>query len=118
MAPSQQREDVPDELQGRDHDAPGESPPTEGQGKNGIIHLLPEPAFAAANQHLARSSGNENGRPDPVGLVYIDRSRTSAFRTAASVDGGGMALDFRIRNLLRNDEVCPFVPALGTAEAQ
>ncbi|WP_192888387.1 hypothetical protein [Paracidovorax avenae] len=29
-----------------------------------------------------------------------------------------MALDFRIRNLLRNDEVCPFVPALGTAEAQ
>ncbi|WP_192888386.1 hypothetical protein [Paracidovorax avenae] len=61
MASSQQRKDVPDELKGRDHYAPGESPPTEGQGKNGIIHFLPEPAFAAANQHLARGSGDENG---------------------------------------------------------
>ena len=87
------RHHVADDLDGRQDEAPGEPPPAEDGRAGDPADLGLDGTPAAAHLLSGPPSGEHERRPDPVGVVDVNRSGPPADRAWSGMDLAGGVCD-------------------------
>src|SRR5262245_41496941 len=97
---AKQIDNVAANLDRRHDDTPRYPPPPEHQAEPKRLQLTKPTAPPARHLRSVFPRRDDQRRPDPVGLEYIDGARTVAFRATTAVKPVNMGLNVRFRNAL------------------